>query len=1139
MKSWFILFAIFGLALVAAGQRRYSPVSVLSNGQWTKVSIVRQGVYKITASFLKNAGYAVPVPTANIRLFGTGGGVLPESNQASIEDDLPEMAIEMADGGDGIFDGNDYFLFYANGPDQWVFNPLSRGFWFNKNPYSEKSFYFIRIGNGSAKRILELPTPTGPTLTVTDFDEHFRHERDSINFLRSGKEWYGETFGAQAGKLLSRDFNVNLSGALVGSDFILNSEVVGRSFEKPNRIQVLLNNQPVFEHSTDALVGTLLEPAANMSRKSGTGKVAGNGLLVGYRLAPGSANAEAWLNWFEIHFRRSLDLQGLSQLAFRDLKSVSPAGKAMFSIRNGTGFAVWDVTNPLNPGKLKSSFLGTELRFAQDASTLHEYIAFNPLQTEVPAFEGTVQAQNLHAMGPQDMVIVVDRSMVAEARRLADFHAQRDGLKAVVVETEQLYNEFSSGTQDPTAVRNFIKMFYDRAGSDPGARPRYLLLFGGASYVFKEKQAEKKNLVPSYQSESSLDPLTSYVSDDYFGYLDDGDDINQSLPAPLLDIGIGRIPARTLLQARQAVDKILQYHNKASLGTWRNEITLVADDEDYNIHLNDAEYHSSLIAAETPVWNLKKIYLDSYNQESGTGGSRYPEVNTAISRKINEGTLIWNYSGHGSSSRLAQEAILDKEMINSWENATRLPLIITATCDFAPFDDPGQLSIGEDLFVGRSNGAIGLMTTTRLVFASSNRIINNNIFRFLLKRDVKNKYPTLGTALMDSKNFTVVNSGDYINARKFTMLGDPAMKLAMPEYVVRSTTINGRAITKGSDTLRSLNRYTIEGEVLTAAGTIANDFNGDVYPEVFDKPALVKTLGNDPLSRVVNYSSFQHLLFSGKTTAVNGKFSYSFIVPKDINFQFGQARVSYYAENGIYDAQGVDENLVVGGLGNQSPNDNTGPAVVGYLNNTQFINGSTVNETPLLLVHLSDAAGINLAGNGIGHEITAVIDGNYRETIVLNDYFEPASSGLMKGIIRFRLPRLSEGNHKIHLKAWDVFNNSGEYTIMCKVVKQDSIVITRLSNYPNPFYYSTLFSFNLDGASVGSVAELTVLTLEGQPLRTFSRAINETGLRSIEVEWNGRDDRGNRMSRGIYIYQLTIRSREGKLTRKVQKLIIL
>ena len=1139
MNRWFMLLALFGWVLFARGQRRYSAESVLSSGQWAKVSIAKQGVYKITATFLKNAGYAVPVGSANIRVFGTGGGVLPESNKAFVEDDLPEVAIEMVDGGDGTFEGNDYFLFYAAGADQWIFNPSSRSFGYNKNPYSVKSFYFIRVGSGSAKRILELPTPIGATLTVSEFDEHYRHELDSINFLKSGKEWYGEALGTQPGKLTSRDFNVNLPGALVGSDFTLHSEVVGRSFEKPNRIQVLLNNHPVLEHSTDALVGTLLEPAANMSRRSGTGKITGSGLSVGYRLAGGSANAELWLNWFELHFRRSLDLQGLSQLAFRDLKSVAPSGKAEFSIRNGAGFVVWDITTASNPGKLKSNTSGTELRFVNDASILHEYIAFNLSQTELPVFEGMVQPQNLHALGPQDMVIVADKTMAAEARRLADFHVQRDGLKSVVVETEQLYNEFSSGSPDPTAIRNFLKMCYDRAGSNTAQRPKYLLLFGGASYVFKEKQSEKKNLVPSYQSESSLDPLTSYVSDDYFGFLDDGDDINQSLPAPLLDIGIGRIPARTLIQARQAVDKIVQYHNKVTLGKWRNEITLVADDEDYNIHLNDAEHHATLIATETPVWNLNKIYLDAFKQESGTGGSRYPEVNTAISRKINEGTLIWNYSGHGSSSRLAQEAILDKAMINTWENATRLPLVITATCDFAPFDDPGQFSIGEDLFVGRSNGAIGLMTTTRLVFASSNRIINNNMFRFLLKRDAKNKYPSMGNALMDSKNFTVVNAGDFINARKFTMLGDPAMKLAMPEYTVRSTSINGKAISKGSDTLRALNRYTIEGEVLTPSGTLANDFNGDVYPEVFDKAALVKTLGNDPLSNVVNFSSFQHLLFSGKAKAVNGKFSFSFIVPKDINFQFGQARISYYAENGIQDAQGVDENLVVGGLGNQSPNDNAGPEVVGYLNTAQFVNGSAVNETPLLLVHLSDAAGINLAGAGIGHEITAVVDGNYRETIVLNDYFEPVSSGLMKGIVRFRLPRLSEGYHKIHVKAWDVFNNSGEYTILCKVVRQDSITITRLTNYPNPFYFSTTFSFNLDGASLGSVAELKVLTLEGQPLRSFSKVINETGPRSIEMEWDGCDERGNRLSRGVYIYQLNIRSSEGKLTQKVQKLIIL
>ncbi len=1139
MRRRFTLIALFGMVLFAEGQRRYTAASVLSNGQWTMVAVDHQGVYKVSASFMKSAGFSGSIASANIRFYGTGGGVLPESNQQAIGDDLPEIAIEMNDGGDGVFDGNDFFLFYAPGPDQWIFNASTREFEFRKNPYSDKSFYFINIGNAPGKRITEMPVVLNPGTTVLEFDEHYRHELDSINFLKSGKEWYGEPFGIQAGRLASRDFNLNFSGAVLGTDFTLHSEVIGRSFEQPNRMQVLLNGQTLFDHSTPPLVGTLLEPAANMSRKTGKGKITGNGLVVGYRLNGGSASAEAWLNWFELHFRRSLDLQGITQLSFRDLKSVAASATASFSIKNGMGFAVWDVSNPLLPGKLKTSLSGTDLRFANETSKLHEYMAFNPSQLEAPILIGTVANQNLHGVGQPNMVIVADKSMAAEAKRLADFHAQKDGLTSVVVEPEQVYNEFASGTPDPTAIRNFMKMLYDRAGTDPAVRPKYLLLFGGASYVYKEKNSDRKNLVPSYQSESSLDPLTSYVTDDYFGYLDDDDDINQNLPAPLLDLGIGRIPARTIVQARQAVDKIIQYHGKASLGPWRNDITLVADDEDYNIHLNDAEYHASLIAKESPVWNLKKVYLDAFKQESGAGGSRYPEVNATISRVINEGTLIWNYSGHGSSSRLAQEAILDKEMIGSWENAARLPLVITATCDFAPFDDPSQFSIGEDLFVGRSNGAIGLMTTTRLVFASSNRIINNHFFKFLLKRDNVNNYPRLGKALMEAKNFTVVNSGDYINARKFTMLGDPAMKLAMPEYGVRSTTINGRPIAMGADTLRSLNRYTIEGEVLTPAGTLAVDFNGDVYPEIFDKPSVLKTLGNDPQSRVVSFNSLQNLLHKGKVKATNGKFSFSFIVPKDINFQFGQARISYYAENGIVDAQGVDENLVVGGLGNMAPNDNAGPAIMGYLNNVQFINGGIVNETPLLLVHLGDPSGINLSGNGIGHEITAVIDGNYRETIVLNDYFTAASSTALNGTIQFRLPQLSEGNHKILLKAWDVFNNSSEYTILCKVIKQDTIKVTRLYNYPNPVYNSTMFSFSLDGPYAGTRADLKILTVEGQAVRTLTKAINEAALRSIEIEWNGRDEQGNRLGKGVYLYQLTIMSKTGKITRKVQKLIIL
>lgn len=1138
MKRSLVFFMLIAMIPGAWGQRHYASSSVLGTGKWIKVAIDSSGVYRVNAAYLTNAGFSGGIASRSIRLYGNGGGVLPESNAVAYQDDLTENAIQVSDGGDGVFDGADFFLFYAPGPNQWLFDSATNGFSFRKNPYSTSAYYFITLSPGEGKRIKEVPVLSQPNNTADAFDEHYHHELDSINLLNSGREWFGEDMSNLPGRKSLREFAINLPGIVQGKPLYMVSEVGGRSSSQANRIPVLVNEQPVFEHTTPALMGTLLEPFANLNRRNGSTLLGQNSIKVSYRFNGGSVNAEAWINWFDLFFMRSLSLQGLSQLQFRTKTTVGPQSHTLFTLKEASDVvAVWDITNPLNPEQQKTSIRGSELQFSNSSSILREYIAFKTGYPS-PTLIASLPNQDLHGLGARDMVIVTDKSMFAEASRLAVFHQQRDGMRVQVVDVEQVYNEFGSGSPDPTAIRNFMKMFYDRTANNTNDRPKYLLLFGGSSYVFKEKPGTKKNLIPSYQTVSSLDPLTSYVSDDYFGLLDDQDDINNNQPAPLLDLGIGRIPVRSLEQARLAVDKIIGYHLPSNQGEWRNTITLVADDEDYNIHLEDAELHAALIGQTAPFAQVQKIYLDAFDQEGGSGGSAYPKVNEAISKAIEKGTLIWNYSGHGGSERLAQESILERKMVTGWQNQGKLPLIITATCDFAPFDNPEKFSLGEDLFVGRSNGAIALLTTTRLVFASSNRVINNNYFRFQLKKNSNNLFPSLGESLRLSKNYTVVTTGDYINVRKFMLLGDPAMHLAFPTHTVNSTAINGRAIAQASDTLKSLNRYTISGEVLTPEGLLAADFNGNVYAKVYDKAVALATKANDALSKAVQFEAWQHLVYDGKVKAEKGKFSYSFVVPRDINFKYGKARISYYAENGTVDASGVEERLLSGGLGNAVNNDGAGPRIEAYLNNERFTNGDLVNENPLLIVRLYDASGINISGIGIGHDITAVIDGNYRETISLNAYVQAATAGELYGTVRFLLPALSVGKHTIEIKAWDVFNNSSSYTITCRVEKQTAISITHLSNYPNPFANTTRFRFQLDGPVAGALATLTLFTLEGREIRSFTKTINEVSGRYIELDWNGRDERGNGLPPGIYVYQLLVRGSLGQLSQKMRKVII-
>ena len=1138
MKKCILLSTFMTLLVGLAAQSRFADHSVLSGGRWIKFSAISKGIYSISADDLRRGGFE-NVNSSRIRLFGSSGRVLPESNAIPVLDDLTELTISVEDGGDGQFSGNDYLLFYAPGSSQWLFDSISRQFVFEKNPYADKTFFYLTVGEEMGKRI-----PTAGSLPasgnfVTAFDELYRYELDSINFLRSGKEWYGEDFGSQQGRIANRTFPVLATGAVSGSRFTFSSEIAGRSADQPNKMAVAINGNRVFEHTTAPLVGTLLEPSANTSRITSEGKLESSAISVGYNFTGTSVNAQAWLNWFEVLYRRTADMGGLTQFFLRDKESVLAGQTATFSIANPKPDArVWDVTSfhqVLNlPFVLQSGLLS----FTRDVSNLREYVVFSPPATPKARFEGTVENQDLHGQQPVNLLIIAEPGLMQAAERLANFHRQQ-GLTVHIEFPHRIYNEFSAGIPDPTAIRNYVRLLFTRSTGSAGRQLRYLLLFGGASYKYKGEEAAKTNQVPSYQSDVSLDPLSTYVTDDYFGYLEASENIRVQQPAPTLDLAIGRIPARSLQQANTVIDKILRYHQPASLGNWRTGMTLVADDEDFNLHLYDAEYHADMMARDFPDWQVRKIYLDAFEQQSNAGGSRYPEVNRKILDDVNAGTLIWNYSGHGGSARLAQEAVLDASTLSAWENGLRLPLLITATCDFAPFDDPGQFSLGEELLVGRNNGGIGLMTTTRLVFASSNKVINHNFLRYIFRKDKNGHFPAIGDALRDSKNFTVSSSGDYINARKFIMLGDPAMKLAMPEWTVKTTHVNGRLITS-SDTLQARSTYELEGTILDQSGNPLTSFNGFVYPRLFDKPTVEKTRANDPQSQVVDFLSNGGILYSGKVLVSGGKFKYTFTVPSDADIRFGQVKLMYYADDGSKDAMGADDHFILGGRNAGTVTDNEGPVIKPYLDKESFKSGDRVSHTPLLILRLTDASGFNLTGNGIGHDLIAVLDGDARTTIVLNDFFVPESSAAgFAGSVRLRLPALSEGKHKLFVRGWDVYNNPGEAEVEFEVYQKRDITITGIKAYPNPVKKNAVFNLTFEGDTRDSKVMIAIISGVGSVVWTQERAINEANLRFLEIAWDGPGKQEGRLPPGVYFCRVLVINRMGLKTSKTVKLVVL
>ena len=1122
----------------ASAQRTYKTNSVLATGVWSKIVVKDPGIYKIDVPFLSQLGFNTSnISSGAIRLFGNGGGMLSEANSEIPIDDLTENAITIVDGGDGVFNGTDYLLFYASGPDKWIKDSINKKFVHQKNIYSDSAYYYITVG-GSGKRIQSQQNGSSPAATVNSFNERVFHELDTVNLLSSGKEWVGEEFADAPGKTLSRTFSVNIPNLVINSPVAIVSNCLARSVNAASRFDVRVNNQAVQQLSIPSTGPGFYDLFAQQIQLSSDFLSSQEALQINYTYVPGGFNSQGWLNFFEIHARRNTVLPNGGQLAFRDWNSIGSNNNEFIVSNVSSATQVWEITDPLSPVRILGNISGSELRFSNDAARLREYIAFNPSNAMIPVNAGRIQNQDLHNSQQMDYLIITNNLLLSEAERLATFHRQRNNLKVVVITVDKIFNEFSSGSQDPVAIRDLVKMYFDKAGSNVANRPRYLLLFGDASFDYKNRIAGNTNLVPAYQNKISFDPLSTYTSDDFFGFLEDNEDINSGLVTNLLDLGIGRIPAKNITEAKNYVDKIMVYYAKESFGAWRNIISFIADDEDNNLHLQDAELITGTVSAN-PVFNIQKIYLDAFQQQSGSAGSRYPTVNETINNRIETGTLIFNFIGHGGAARLAEEVILDQSMINGWNNTNRLPLFVTATCDFAPYDNPFINSIGENILLRPRTGGIAMMTTTRLVFSFSNQIMNNNYMQFATQPDANGKYRSLGEAVMAAKNFTYQTSGDVINNRKFTLLGDPALTLGFPQFKLKTAKINSVDPVLQTDTLSAGEKISIEGEVTDNNGSIISGFNGTLYPVIFDKPQTTTTKANDPGSQQKTFQQRSNVLFKGKASVSNGKFSFSFKVPKDINYQYGQGKISYYAEDGTIDGSDYFDGFIIGGSLGSIDNDKEGPEIKAWLNDERFVSGSIVNQKPVLIIKLVDSSGINTSGTGIGHDITAILDNNVDRIFNLNNYFEADLDKYGQGYVRFQLPDMEPGIHSIKIKAWDILNNSSDYILDFSVTNDDELVIDHVLNYPNPFTTKTQFWFEHNKPGQDMFVQIHIFSLSGKLVKRLEKTINTPGNRSTEVEWDGRDDFGDKIGKGVYIYRIKVFCGGSNTKTITQKLVIL
>ncbi len=1109
--------------------RKFAAQSVLNTGRWYRIKLSQSGVYALSYDQLQALGFSNP---QNVRVFGSGGKQLSKRNDVPAVDDLPENR---------VMHYANRLYFYAQGVQNWKFNTSSGFFEHQNHEFSDYTYYYLSdINTGFDNQIISYKTNLIPDMIVSDYQYYDVKESDLVNLVKSGRTWYGDAFDVVDN--FSYTFSVP---DIVGSKPVnLSLKAVARSVYSSSMVAEY-NNQS-FSMNFFPISGSYEAAYASESIRNFSFLAAQTAEhQIKLRYVRQTPSAKAWLDFIRINAWRQLLYSGNS-FQFRNASVVAEGKVAEYRISAANNnFWIWNISQSYAPKAIAFEFTQNFASFKYDVSQLEEFIVFNPETALEPTINdestGFIDNQNLHAISAVDMLIVAPDAFVDEAKELADFHADNDNLISIVVSLNQIYNEFSSGTPDVAAIRNFVRMVFEKS-QNSAHHLRLLTLFGDGTYKNKEFIAARRNLIPTYQSVNSIDPIASYVSDDFFGLLDD----NEYETIGNLDIGIGRIPVDNENEADDYLNKLKAYYAQEALGAWKNVISLLADDEDGNTYFFDAESYARIIEEKAPYFQIDKIYLDAFEQQTTAAGDRYPDVVRAINERMQQGSLIFNYIGHGNEYRLAHEKVIDIEQINSWSNLHALPVFVTATCEFSRYDNSDITSAGEYVLLNNKGGAIALFSTTRLVFSGSNDELNTNFYQLVFELDTQtNKQLYLGDMVKRAKNLTGTPAN--INKRNFSLLGDPAVRLLFPLQNARiskwqTTDIlydENQTVITAIDTVRALSALRIEGIVLAENQQINLQFSGEIIPVVYDKHILRKTRANDGGSPQSFYLQ-NNYIFKGNSTVSNGRFVFDFIVPKDINPVYGNGKLNlYFFDEEKNEGAGFFKSFVIGGIDTLSKIDVKGPEIKLYLNDEKFASGGMSNQNPIILAFLADSSGINTSGASIGHDIVAVIDDDAANSIVLNRFYESEKNNFRSGKIIYQLLDLSAGEHTLKLKAWDVYNNSTEKTISFVVASNEGLQIRHLFNYPNPFFSQTAFHFEHNLPNTLFSGQIQIFSISGILVKTIDFQLASAGYLAGPLFWDGKDEYGNKIGRGTYFYRINIKTNDGKSSTKMEKLVIL
>ena len=1084
--------------------------SVLATGEWHKLAIQNEGLYKLSGSDIAEMG--VDINSLNpelIRIFGHTPGMQPQPNSASRVGDIQELSILVNDGGDGRFDVDDYLIFYGYGPDKFEFLDSLSSFSYEKHLFADLSYYFLNIGDVQGKRISAANQPVGSFPEISRYRYGFVHEENSYNRLHSGRLWLGETFSSTQ----PQRFETDITDVAENSDVELISSVVSTS-NASSTFTISLNDTEIgvqqmsgVPNSTYALKGyhaiDTLKTVINGSSVP---------LTVSFQHQK-SDSKPGYLDYFILNVERPMKYEGdPMKMAISSISGL----QLTCLVENGTSInEVWLLNDPFTVERLQFNSDGGDIRFNLNNTGGSKVLAFDINSVEAsPLVIGKLKNQNLRNTSNVELLIVTPEDFMDAANRLKILR-ESEGLSVLVTSANEIYNEFSGGKADITAIRDFARHLYQKAGL------KHVLLFGKGVYDNKDISGSGLNILPIYQSRNSLNPLGTYGSDDYLSFLeeDEGEWAEQSGVVHTMDIGVGRIPVKSLQEANIVVDKLESYKRQSSLGTWRKEVMFIAEDGDLNIHQRDAERLSTLIDTTYSEFNSKKVYIDAYPIQINPGFKRAPEVNKEIENAINEGTFIVNYTGHGNERQWANTRVFDKRTIARLENINRYPLFVTATCEFGRHDDIVETSGAEDLIVKENAGAIAMITTSRPVFSSSNYTLNRAFYTEVFSKQ-DGLYQTLGDVFKTTKN----NSVNGVLNRNFSLLGDPSMKLSYPDLTVNLNTINDQPIA-GGDTMGAMQKVKLAGDIRDKNLTIAADFNGILEVTVMDRERLKTTLGNS--GAPFAYLERDNILFRGPVSIKNGVFEINFIVPKNISYDVGNAKVSLYAfnkENNL-DAGGADLRISIGGTNNSVIEDTTPPKIIPYLNDTTFQSGDAVRPNTLLLAALSDENGINISKDQVGQSLKAILDDSV--TLDLTDYYSANIDDFSNGLIQYPLNGLAPGYHQITIYAWDTHNNGTSSTIEFYVDGDLPIVIREFNNYPNPMKNSTSLYISHDNEGDDIILTFEVISRTGQVVFSETRSYQSAPGVINDWEWDGRNYSGGKMNEGLYIIAISLRSTSG------------